>query len=101
MQEAIGLANDKMQVKQYTYDDAGRVVSYLLNGKEMWRNAYDPVTGQLKERDLPNLGVKLAFEQLTGGEVKELIEKNGGVTSTRTLAPNDWQAAVTSMKRLE
>jgi hypothetical protein len=102
LQEAFGLASGKEQLKQYVYDNVGRPVSYLFNGKEMWKNVYDPVTGQLKERDLPNLGMKLAFDQLPGGDVKESIEKAGGaVTSTKTLAPAAWQATVTSAQRLE
>jgi hypothetical protein len=102
VEETMGLAKGKEQVKQYVYDDSGRAVSYLLNGNEMWKNVYDPATGQLKERDLPNLGVKLAFDQLPGGEVKESLEKaKGAVTNTKTLDPNAWQAAVTSMQRIE
>ncbi len=100
--EAMGLANGKEQVKSFTYDDAGRVLSYSLNGKEMWRNAYDATTGQLTERVFSNLGVKLAFEPLSGGEVKESLEKVGGaVTSVKTLAPKDWQATASTLQRLE
>ena len=99
--EAIGLPNGASQVKQYVYDDAGHVVSYLLNGKEMWKNVYDPATGDLKERDLPGLGVKLAFEQLPGGEVKESIEKAGNTVTTKTISTSDWPATVTSMQRIE
>ena len=100
--EAIGLAHGKEQVKQYTYDNAGRMASYLLNGKEIWKNIYDPVTGQLKERDIDNLGVTLVFDALPGGEIKESIEKTGGaVTLTKTLTPSAWQAAVSSMQRIE
>jgi len=102
VEETMGLAKGREQVKQYVYDDAGRVVSYLLNGNEMWKNIYDPATGQLKERDVPGLGVKLAFDQLPGGQVKESIEKTkGAVTATKTLEPSAWQAAVTSMQRTE
>ena len=100
--EAMGLANGKEQVKSFTYDDAGKVLSYALNGKEMWRNTYNAVTGQLTERVFSNLGVKLAFEPLTGGEVKETLEKVGGsVTSVKTLAPNDWKATASTLQRLE
>jgi hypothetical protein len=100
--EAMGLPDGKEAVKQYVYDDAGRIVSYLWNGKEMWKNIYDPATGQLMERDLPNLGIKVAFDQLPGGDVKESIQKVGGaVTTTKMLAPNDWQATVSSMEKLE
>jgi hypothetical protein len=100
--EATGLANGKEQVKQYVYDDAGRVVSYLFNGKEMWKNIYDSATGQLMERDLPNLNVKMAFDQLPGGEVKESIEKAGGVVaSTKTLDSSAWQKTVQSMQRID
>ena len=102
VEEIMGLAKGKEQVKQYVYDDAGRVVSYLLNGNEMWKNIYDPATGQLKERDVPSLGVRLAFDQLAGGQVKESIERaKGASTTTKTLEPNAWQAAVTSMQRIE
>lgn len=100
--EAMGLANGKETVKQYVYDNAGRIVSYLWNGREIWKNVYDLTTGQLKERDLPTLGVRLAFDQLPGGDVKESIQKVGGaVTSTKTLAPSDWRATVLSMQQLE
>jgi hypothetical protein len=99
--EATGLANGKEQIKQYVYDNAGRVTSYLFNGKEMWRNIYDSTTGRLIERDLPNLGVKMAFDQLPGGQVKESIEKAGGVvSSTRTLDLNNWEKSVQSMQRI-
>jgi hypothetical protein len=99
--EAMGLGNGKETVKQYVYDDAGRIVSYLWNGNEMWKNIYDPVTGQLKERDLPNLGVKMAFDQLPGGDVKESIQRAGSAVTTKTLAPNDWQATVSALQKLE
>jgi hypothetical protein len=100
--EATGLSGGREMVKQYVYDGAGRIVSYLWNGKEMWKNVYDPVTGQLKERDLPNLGVKLAFNQLPGGDVKESVERAGGVvTETKTLAPAEYQKKVTLMQQIE
>jgi len=100
--EATGLAGGKELVKQYAYDDTGRIVSYLWNGKEMWKNVYDPITGQLKERDLPNLGVTLAFDPLPGGEIKESIEKTGGiVTKIKTLTPSDYQKKVTLMQQIE
>ena len=102
IQQAIGLANGQEQVKQFAYDDAGHIVSYLLNGKVMWKNIYDSATGQLKERDLPNLGVKLAFDQLPGGDVKESVQKIGGqALSSKTLTPNDWHTALNSMEKLE
>jgi hypothetical protein len=102
IQEAFGLASGREQVKQFVYDVVGRPVSYLLNGKEMWKNIYDPVTGLLKERDLPNLGMKLSFDQLPGGDVKESVEKAGGsVVSNKTLAPAAWQATLTSAQRLD
>ena len=102
LQEAIGLPNGAEQIKQFVYDDAGRVVTYLLNGKEMWNNVYDPATGLLTERDLPSLGVKIGFDRLSTGDVKETIEKTGGaVTATKTLAPPEWQSTIAAMQRIE
>jgi hypothetical protein len=98
--EAYGLAGGKQVTRQFTYDDSGRVASYLLNGKEKWKNIYDPSTGQLIERDVDDLGVKLAFEATTGGEVKEsIINANGDVRSTKTLTSTQWQTSLASMQR--
>lgn len=100
--EAVGLANGTEAVKQYAYDEAGRVVSYIWNGKEMWKNVYDATSGQLKERDLTELGVKMTFDQKTGGDVVEsVVNPAGVVTSTKTLNANQWQSSVSSMQRLE
>ncbi len=51
---------------------------------------------------MENIGVKLAFETLPGGSVKESIVRTGGmVTSSKTLTPNDWEAKVAAMQKTE
>lgn len=52
----------KEQSRQFVYDEKGRIVSYLLNDKVMWQDTYDPATGQITERDLPQQGAKVTFE---------------------------------------
>jgi hypothetical protein len=102
LEEAIGLGNGQVQVKQYTYDSAGRIVSYAWNGKEMWKNTYDSVTGDLKEREMPELGVTMAFEQLTGGQVKETIKKGESEAAiTKTLAPAEWHTTLATIQSAE
>jgi len=98
--EAYGLPGGKQLTRQFTYDDEGRVVSYVLNGKEKWKNIYDPSTGQLIERDVDDLGIKLAFEATSGDEVKEsIINANGNVRSAKTLTSTQWQTTLTLMQR--
>jgi len=87
-------------VKQYTYDNANRAVSYIFNGKEIWHNIYDPQTGDLRERDLISQNVKIAFDSLPGGEVNESIEKkDGGIISRQTLDENAWQKQCASLEK--
>ena len=93
--EATGLPNGKEIVKQYTFDDGGRVTSYIFNGKLMWKNTYDSATGFLQSRELPDLNVKMAFNKLPTGEITESIEKAGGISSAKTLKPDEWQAKQT------
>jgi len=97
--ESSTLPNGRQVVKQYTYDQANRAVSYVLNGREMWRNVYDPATGDLRERDLAAQKVKVAFERLPGGEVTEAVEKiGGGVVSRQKLDGNAWQKQSASLE---
>jgi hypothetical protein len=98
--EAIGLPDGKEQIKQFSFDAAGRAASYILNGKEIWKNVYDPVSGLLKERDLSDIGVKIAFDQQPDGHIKELVEKaDGSVTSSTTMDSKSWQAAVSNFEK--
>ena len=99
--EAIGLANGTEQLKQYIYNEAGKVVSYHLNGKEMWTNVYDPVTGMLKERDIPAFGVKMAFQQLPGGDIQETIQRGQAIAvATQKIAANAWPQKVAFMEEI-
>jgi hypothetical protein len=51
---------------------------------------------------LSNLGVKLVFDQLPGGEVKESIKSaQGTVTSTKTLGSQVWQETTKAMQSIK
>jgi hypothetical protein len=82
LQEAIGLAQGKEQIRQFTYDSAGRPISYFFDGKEMWRNSYNSTTGQLREHILPQLKVSVLFDALPNGEVKEIVKGSNSVETS-------------------
>lgn len=95
--DAVGLANGQESVKQYTYDSAGRIVSYLLNGKTVWTNIYD-ANGILTERDIPAFGAKLAFNALPGGEVQQIVQNASGHNMVKTLQTQEWQKVQASFE---
>ena len=100
--EAMGLANGKEATRQFVYDQAGRVVSYIWNGKEMWKNIYDSETGRLTARFVDNIGVKLSFDYLPGGEVNQSeISSTGARESSVKLSSTAWKRSLDRMQEAE
>ena len=88
--EATGLANGKERIRQFVYDEAGRLASCLIDGQTDWKNLYDQKTGELAGRELPRTGARVLFEKLPAGQVKQTLIQSGGQKTTTTLTPEAW-----------
>ena len=91
IRETIGLANGKLQDKQFLYDQAGRMTSMLINGDPVWINTFDLKTGKLIGRELPKEGAKLAFDHLATGRIVQKTFKKDGTQSEQNLSETAWK----------